>query len=97
MVVVQHTGKWRRCGRETLTIMRWEERQPWCVPYASLSGGRKKERRGGSLDEGGVRAAVSPKEKIGRGSGTGMRARIKSRLDAGKRRSAQYTSTVDVA
>jgi len=71
--------KCRRRGRETLMVTRWEERQPWCVPYASLSGGRKKERRGGSLDEGGVRAAVSPKEENRRGSGMGMRARIKSR------------------
>ena len=33
----------------------------------------------GSLDEGGVRAAMSPKEENRRGSGTGMRARIESR------------------
>ena len=53
----------------------------------------------GSLDEGGMWVAVSPKEENRRGRrfGTGMRARIKSRLDAGKTRSAQCTSTVDAA
>ena len=46
------------------------------------------ERREGSLDEGGVRAAVSPKEERREGgSGTGTRARIKSGPEAEKRRS----------
>ena len=45
-----------------------------------------KERRECSLDKGGVRAAVSPKEERREGgSGTGTRARIKSRPDAEKK------------
>ena len=52
-----------------------------------------KERREGSLDEEGVRVAVSPKEKRREGSGTGTRARIKSGPEARKRRSAQCTRT----
>ena len=45
---------------------------------------KEKGEERGSLDEGGVRAAVSPKVENRRGSGTGTRARIKSRQDAGK-------------
>jgi len=56
-----------------------------------------KERREGSLDEGGVRVDVSPKEEIREGSGTGTRARIKSGPEVGKRRSAQCTRTTSAA
>ena len=57
-----------------------------------------KERREGSLDEGGVRAAMSPKEERREGgSDTGTRARIKSGTEAGKRRSAQCTRMASAA
>ena len=57
-----------------------------------------KERREGLLDEGGMRAVVSSKEERREGgSSTGTRARIKSGLEAGKRRSAQCMRTASVA
>ena len=51
-----------------------------------------KESREGSLDEGGVWAAMSPKGER-RGSGRGTRARIKSGPEARKRSCAQCTRT----
>ena len=57
-----------------------------------------KEMRECSLDEGDVRVAVSPKEQRREtGSGTGTRARIKSRPEVGKRRSAQCTRMASAA
>jgi len=44
----------------------------WCAPCSS-GGGKIKERRGGPLDEAGVRVVMSPKEGKEREGGSGMR------------------------
>jgi hypothetical protein len=62
--------------------------------YASERRGDKGEEREGSLDEGGVRDVMSPKEERREGSGTGTRVRIKSGPEAKKRRNAQCTRMV---
>ena len=56
-----------------------------------------KERREGSLNEGGVWAAVSPKEERREGFWYGDEGEDKSGLEAGKRRSAQCTRAASAA
>ena len=67
------------------------------LPTQASGGGNKGEERG--FARRGRRAGdrVPKRRKKGGGSGTGMRVRIKSGPEAGKRRSAQFTRMASAA
>jgi hypothetical protein len=63
-VVVQRIGKWRRRGGEMLAGHEVGRASPWCTPYVSLSGERKRKRRGeGFARRGDVRVVVPKRRK----------------------------------
>ena len=67
------------------------------LPAQASGGGNKGEERGFARRGRRAGGHVPKRRKKGGGSSTGMRARIKSGPEAGKRRSAQRTRTVTAA